>query len=67
MRCARYGPVVLSDATHTADVRVVPVSVGTGYHLLLPLNGHSRAQLSGQASVIIDITHAKPSTHRPSL
>ena len=40
MRCARYGPVVLSDATHTADVRVVPVSVGTGYHLLLPLNGH---------------------------
>jgi len=39
MRCARYGPVVFSDVTHTADVRVVPVSQRTGYHLLVPLSG----------------------------
>jgi AraC-like DNA-binding protein len=40
MRCAQYGPVVFSDVTHMTDVRVVPVSMRTGYHLLLPLNGH---------------------------
>ena len=47
MRCARYGPVVLSDVTHAADVRVDQVSERTGYHLVLPLNGHLTTQYLG--------------------
>lgn len=48
MRYARYGPVVFGDVTHTTDVDVVMASDRTGYHLLLPLNGHVTTRYLGR-------------------
>ena len=49
---ARCGPVVFSDVTHSADVRVRPADSRTGYHLMFPLNGRVETRYLGRDIVL---------------
>jgi AraC-like DNA-binding protein len=69
MRYARYGPVVFCDVTHMTDVDVAMESVRTGYHLLLPLNGHVTTRYLGRdivatpGTAVLYRAHEDVSTH----
>ena len=52
MHYARYGPVVFSDVTHSADVQVQPVDSRSGYHFMLPLNGHVKSRYLGMNTLL---------------
>ena len=48
LRYAQYGPVVFSEVTHGADVRVKPADDRSGYHVMFPLNGRVETRYLGQ-------------------
>jgi AraC-like DNA-binding protein len=47
-RYAQYGPIVVSEATHGADVWVKPADNRSGYHLMFALNGRVETRYLGE-------------------